>query len=296
MKRRGSKRKYIVGKPLRIPVTTQVKYRTQILTMYTRMSKEVREKILDEMQRDYATEHFAHISGQTVGMDSDNIGSQLRILINRLKGRWDQLFGQLAMGLSPWMADSLNSASATASTASVSGFPDLKIEGQKLSIDIKKLDKPTLATLRASSARSTNFIKSIPSRHIDTVTNAVFDSIAKGRGMEDLTKFFEKHDTQIHNWVHNTSMDQTRKTYNSLNAGRMRKLGIRKGEWIHSGGSQHPRELHEDFDGETFSLDIGAPIGDDGGNVMPGDDPNCRCTFAPVFETDNADDEEETAE
>lgn len=294
-KRRKQKRNYIVGKPLRMPAQTQMHYRDRIGEAVKRMLADVRKQIVDLMNEDYAQDHFAAISKPVITMDSEGIGSQLRILMNRLKAAYDQLFGQLAMGLSPWMVDNINRASATQASLSVVDMPNLKSEGAKLTLDIRKLDDATKQILKASVNRSTDFIKSIPDRYMNNVRSEVYDSIASGNGIKDLEAFFDKQESSITNWAHNTAMDQTRKTFNGLNAGRMRKIGVTKGEWLHSGGSQHPRELHEDFDGEVFDLNEGAPVGDDDGNmVMPGDEPNCRCTFSPVVEYD--DDDEKNAD
>lgn len=285
MKKSKNNRKYVKGKPLRIPATVQLKYVNGVLRLVKQMTKETRAEITNLFDTDYAQTHFAHVGT----MDSEGVGSQLRILINRIKSKYDQLFGRLAMGLSPWMVDSLNRSSASASRASVGEMPNLRNEGAKLTIDVKNLDKATKEILKASSARSTNFITSIPERYIPTVTNKVYDSITSGQGLKDLQEFFDKQDSTITNWSRNTALDQTRKTFNGLNAGRMKKIGITKGEWLHSGGSQHPRPLHVDFDGETFDLNEGAPVGDDGGMVMPGDEPNCRCTFSPIVMFDDED-------
>jgi uncharacterized protein with gpF-like domain len=216
-----------------------------------------------------------------------SLGSQTRILVNTFKKHYDQLFGQIAPELSNEMADKINRNSAQQATASVQDFPNLKAEGKKLTLDMKYLDKASLNILNATAARSADFIKTIPERYLNTVAEKVYESIVSGNGMQDLIPFFQKHDAGTKNWVHNTAMDQTRKAFNGLNAGRMKKIGITQGEWIHSGGSQHPRELHQDFDGKPFDLNKGAPVGDDDGNdVMPGEEPNCRCTFGPVLTAD----------
>lgn len=292
-----NKKAMIRGKPLHIAVSAQLRYTTPIIKLVKKMCDEASREYIDLFQSSFAQEHFHILNGTSVGMDANGISSQARILTNALKKRYDQLFGKLAMGLSPAMADSINRNSAHTTAASVGDMPNLKDEGSKLTLSLKALDAPTLQILKAGAAKSTSFITSIPETYLNKVADAVYGSIATGNGLQDLIPFLDKQESQITNWSRNTALDQTRKMYNGLNAGRMKKIGITKGEWIHSGGSQHPRELHEDFDGETFDLDTGAPVGDDGGNnVMPGEDPNCRCTFAPVVVFDDDEDETEAEE
>ena len=292
------KRGYAKGKALRIPVSVQLHYSEAIGQLTDRMVTETRTELVDLLKSEDAVRHFYQMSGQTVGMDA-SLSSQARILMNKLKAKYDQLFGKLSFGLSPKMADDLNRASSTATRSSVAGLPNLKEASKTLTLSVKQLDEPTKNILKAASGRSANFITSIPEQHLGRIANAVYDSITTGNGLEDLIPALDKEGSSIKNWARNTAMDQTRKTYNGLNAGRMKKIGIEKGEWIHSGGSQHPRELHQEYDGQTFNLNKGAPVGDDDGNyVMPGDDANCRCTFAPVIDfgsenEDDADDDEE---
>lgn len=293
-KRHGGKdkRKYIRGKPLNIPVSIQNKYTNAITDLTERMTKELERELTKLFEAGFAQAHFEAIAPETVGMDAPALSSQARILMNAMKRKYDQLFGKQAMGLSPWMADNMDRASASGVRKSVGEMPNLKDEGRKLTISVKQLDAPTKQLLKVSSARSANFITSIPEKHLNSVADAVYKSITSGNGMQDLKPFLEKQASSIKNWAHNTAMDQTRKTYNDLNKGRMQKIGITKGEWIHSGGSNHPRELHEEFDGQTYDLSVGAPVGDDGGNnVDPGEEPNCRCSFAPVVMFDDDDEE-----
>lgn len=273
------------GKVLHTPVVIQNNYTMQVNKLTQHMVQETKDQVRRLFQTEAAQRHVHYMNhSHDVGMDAmPNFGSQARVLMNHLKRSFDQLFGKLAMGLSPKLAEDVDRASATGVHGSVKDAPNLREEGAKLQISVNTLDAPTKSILNAASAASTSFIKSIPDKYLNDVQAAVYDSITKGNGIADLIPYLDKQGSKVENWAHNTAMDQTRKVYNGLNAGRMRKVGIQRGEWIHSGGSQHPRELHEDFDGQTFDLARGAPVGDDGGNyVMPGEEPNCRCTFAPV--------------
>lgn len=285
-----NRNRFIRGKVLRPSVGIQEWYTGAINRLVRQMIIEINGKLIRLFKSDYAQKHFSN-----VGMDAAGIGSQARILVNATKKKYDQLFGKLAMGLSPEMADKINRTSFEQTHSSVKDMPNLKDESGKLTIDIKTLDPATKQILKATSARSADFIKTVPERYLNGIANSVYESITNGQGLKDLIPELEKQSVQISNWAHNTAMDQTRKAFNGLNLGRMRKIGIEKGEWIHSGGSQHPRELHEDYDGRLFNLNEGAPVGDDDGNyVLPGDEPNCRCTFTPVVsigDDENNDDE-----
>jgi len=269
------------GKVFRVPATVQGAFVGKLETMLASMMREAQKEISDLFYKEFAREHFG---SDGVGMDAANIGSQARILVNKLKGKYDQLFGSVASDTSKDMVDGLVRSSTAQGKEQIKTLPGLKERSKEYTIALEKIDAKTKGLINAAASNAADFIKTIPERYLNDVAKAVYNSIVTGNGMQDLIPFFEKHDTGTRNWVRNVAMDQTRKTYNGLNLGRMRGIGISRGEWIHSAGSQKPRELHVDFDGKTFDLQEGAPVGDDDGNmVQPGEEPYCRCTFAPVL-------------
>ncbi len=82
----------------------------------------------------------------------------------------------------------------------------------------------------------------------------------------------------------NIAKDQTRKVYNGINRARMEKIGITKAEWIHSGGSNHPRHTHVEMDGKIFNLSEGVYDSEVKKYVQPGELPYCGCVYRPVIE------------
>lgn len=289
----SQKRVIARGKIFRTPVTVQGAYVQTLLKHFDAMAAEVQRSLTDLFANDFAQAHFEH---PTVGMDVANLGSQSRILVNAMKKKFDGFFGAISGDLAKDMVNGLNRTSAAQSKANVKDLPGLKDRSKELTISLNKLDKSTLTILNAATGNASDFIKTIPEKYLNSVATAVYNSITSGNGLQDLIPFFEKFDIVTRNWVHNTAMDQTRKAFNGLNRGRMLKIGVTQAEWIHSAGSQTPRELHVDFDGKTFDLNEGAPVGDDDGNmVQPGEEPYCRCTFGPVLTEDDAEDADDAA-
>jgi SPP1 gp7 family putative phage head morphogenesis protein len=90
----------------------------------------------------------------------------------------------------------------------------------------------------------------------------------------------------------NVALDQTRKAYMSINTERMRDVGVSKFEWIHTGGSQDPRQYHKTvLNGNVYDIND-PPVIDQrtGERGLPGLLPFCRCTMRPVvtFEDDSS--------
>lgn len=269
------------GKPFQINVATQHRYVNQIQLLVDKMQRDTREEITKLFASQAAQHYFA---SDTVGMDA-TIAAEAKRVLNALKRGFDQIFGRAAAPVSNKMADDINRHSHSSSGQAIADMPIA--HAKDWSISLRKLSPATHQLLKSSSAASANFITSIPERYLNSVADAVYNSIAAGNGIADLEPYLDKYDSTTKNWAKNTALDQTRKAYNGLNAGRMKAAGVTRGEWLHSGGSLHPRPEHEAFDGQSFDLSVGAPVGDDGGYVMPGEDINCRCTFAPIVEIDD---------
>jgi len=72
---------------------------------------------------------------------------------------------------------------------------------------------------------------------------------------------------------------------NKLNAATVRArqldLGLTQGKWMHSHAGHKPRPSHLAADGKTFELAKGMFL--DGEWVLPGEKPNCRCSWRIVI-------------
>lgn len=205
--------------------------------------------------------------------------SQARILTNDLKNRFDTLFRAVAPELAAGMVDQANEASEDAMAASLRELSG----GLKLKTDL--LTGTLDEFMKASVAGNVALIKSIPSEFFTDVQGAVLRSITDGKGLDDLTKFFEDQQGVQSRRAKNIAIDQTHKAYNGLNAERMKRVGVGKYEWRHSGGGLHPRPLHQSYAGRIFSFDK-PPVIDEhtGERGIPGQAINCRCTMVPVVE------------
>ncbi len=79
----------------------------------------------------------------------------------------------------------------------------------------------------------------------------------------------------------------TRATLSEFNTLRATNTGAKQFEWLHSASGLNPRPLHVSYDNRIFSFDKPPPLGDGGGNGMPGQLPNCRCFFATVYDLED---------
>lgn len=269
LERRGMLR----GKPLRPNISIASKYAEEMDTLITRMMREAK--------REYEALF------QSFGYTQDaSISSQARILANKLAARFDGLFTRKANAMAWKMVEQTDKNSAATlktSLKELSGRATIVTNFATSQID---------DVVKASVAANVDLIKRIPQKFLAEVQGQVMRSITTGQGLQDLVPFMEEKYGQAKRHAKNVAMDQTRKAYVAINKARMDRVGIKKFEWLHSGGSNHPREYHRDvLNGNIYSLDEPPIINlDTGQRGLPGDEINCRCTMRPIIELGDSDD------
>lgn len=301
------------GLPLRHPAAVEARYVAALGALTARMTEEVKREVVRLFQSPAARAHFATFAHNVAdsartpggnfrcvvrpldGMDAApgpraNMGTQARKLVDDLSARFTSLFSKRAQGMAEQMADGTAAASKTALHGSLS-----KLTGG-LSLKTGLMSPQLRAVYNASVATNVGLIKTIAKDYLSRVEGSVMRSITTGSGLEDLVPELEDIGDYTHRKAKNVALDQTRKTYNSINRGRMTAIGVRQFQWIHSGGGAEPRPEHEAMDGQIYSFD-NPPVIDErtGERGIPGQAINCKCTMAPVFtfgeNTGNTDDE-----
>ncbi len=237
----NKRNKTIKGKTLRVAVSIETRYAERLLAVIDRMTR-IAER---EVKRLFEADNYAG----DYAMDA-NIGSQARILTNSLASRFDDMFARIAQPVTDTMIEQAdNNSAATLKTSLRDIGADMTFSTDIMTAELRE-------TIAASAAESVALIKRVPAKYLDNITGGVMRAITSGNGLEDIYPLLEKQKVEVRNWVKNVAMDQTRKVYNSINAGRMKALGMTKYEWVHSGGSNHPRAYHKDvLNGKIFSLE-----------------------------------------
>jgi SPP1 gp7 family putative phage head morphogenesis protein len=264
------------GRPLVVAGAIATQYNETLQRHIDMMLREV----LREVENLFVT--FAG-DGQSWAMDA-SIASQARILSNAMQDKFAKLFASIAQPVAERMTERAEKDSSVKLGASLREMSGL------LTLKTNVFNDRLRDVLTASVAENVALIKRIPKKYLDDVQGAVMRSIQSGNGLADLKPQLDKYGVTVKNWAKNVSLDQTRKAYNSINATRMQALGVKKFEWVHSGGSNHPRVYHrDDLNGKIFSFDDlpfldGPKTGERG---IPGQAPYCRCTMRPIFEFDN---------
>lgn len=262
--------KVLRGTPLNYNAGDESRYVIELTALVKQMTAQTQKSVVKLFKTHHAQDGMA--------MDA-SVVSQARILMNSLTQKFEQLFGRKADPMATRMMDNTDKSSKSSLHSS------LKELSGGLSLKTDVMTGPMKEVFSASVQENVGLIKSIPAQYLTEVQGAVMRSITTGQGLADLIPFLKSHEGMTIRRARNIALDQTRKAYNQLNKGRMAAVGIRKYEWLHTAGSQKPRQLHIQMSGNIYSLDDPPVIDDNTGERgIPGQAINCRCRMVPVIE------------
>ena len=262
------------GNPLSPNMSDALRYQKRLHQLIKRMTTDVEKQLKELFNTDYAKQYFAQDA---------SISSQARILTNSLMRKYEEMFSIFSKPMSEKVVEEAEKSSSTALELSIE-----QLSGG-LTIKISSISDYTKQILDASITENVALIKSIPEKYLNGVQQAVMRSITSGQGLKDLVPYLQKHAGITNRRANLIALDQTRKAFNAISRGKMEKLGLQNFEWLHSGGSNHPRKLHQKLSGKIFSLD-NPPIIEQNGTTeirgFPGQLPYCRCKMMPVIKFD----------
>ena len=253
------------------------------INLYERIQREIREEEARARAQARAEKGKA-ADPRPISETTGSIASQSRILLNRMTDKYTLLFGAAAALIVGRMIQRLarHSARGLKQTAkTTSGF----------TIPLSAFESPELREiLKASVEQSAGLIKRIPAEYLGKVQNAVMRSIQTGAGSNALFDELETYRVKTKNWAYNTARDQTTRVYASIARQNMLDAGVKRFEWVHSGGGSHPREHHlerwpEGLNRGIFAFDDPPVIDPKTGETgFPAQLPNCRCFARPLFD------------
>lgn len=258
----------IKGAPLNPNAASEIRYYERLARHIQTMTADVEKQLKKLFSTELAEEYFAQDA---------NIASQARIITNALSKKYNDLFASLSKPIAEQVA---NEADKTSSAALHSSIKQLS---GGLSLKTTVLNGELNTILTATIAENVSLIKSISAKYLSGVEGAVMRSITTGNGMQDLVPYLAKSKEITLRRARFIAQDQTRKVFNGLAEGRAQAFGMEDGEWLHTGGSNHPRKTHIAFTGQIFKLGKGLYDSTVKRYVKPGQEPGCRCRFRLVL-------------
>lgn len=219
---------------------------------------------------------------EPAAMDAADTGTstQARIALNALMDKYEPLFNRWAKKATKRMMD------RTVKNSGITLGMSLRQMSAAVQLDASKITPELLEIINASTTEAVSLIKLIPAKYLTNVQGAVSRSITSGNGMADLVPFLDKQYQGNVRHARNVAMDQTRKAHSNTTAQRMREIGVKTYEWIHTSGAKEPRALHIALNGTVCSLDDPPYIGEMYGEPVYGGPsllPGCRCRARPIL-------------
>lgn len=270
-----TKKNVIRGHKLNYNAGDMAWYRHQLLILVRKMNATTKARMTELLKN----------NKKNTAMDASPV--DIYSLLNELSLKFDNMFSDNAFPLSKKVVGKASKASKSTLESSLKKLTG----GLTLKTDV--LTGPLKKIVKDSIQENVDLIKSIPKKYFSQLRKNIFESITSGEGLTDLVPTIESvlpvvedYNGQTLRRATNIAFDQTRKAYNSINAGRMQEYGALKYEWLHSGGGNKPRIYHQfTLNGQIFSFD-NPPIIDEktGERGIPSQLPNCKCTMIPVVE------------
>jgi len=146
--------------------------------------------------------------------------------------------------------------------------------------------KPTAAirdAMNATIQENVSLIKSIPEQYLKNVEGSVMRGFTAGRDLGAISQELQFHYGVTSRRAAFISRDQANKLSATVTQARRVELGLYEAEWVHSGAGLHPRPEHVKAGNEKRRYDIrkGCLIG--GKYILPGYEPNCRCSSKTIL-------------
>lgn len=200
---------------------------------------------------------------------------ELEEVLTKTMRRWDDEFDELADTVAERFVRETNSLVVVALLAALrdAGFRRIPIRNtRRTNSIIQSIIKEIVA-----------LIKSIPRQYHTQVEGIIQRSLQRGRDLDYVASELVKRFNVTRHRAEFIARDQTNKATQAITAARWQDLGVDEGIWVHNaGGSKSYRETHVAFSGKRFSLSQGLYDSAVGYYVMPGELPNCKCTFRGV--------------
>lgn len=263
------------GAAVFVPISAGQEYQHRITREFELMHTDV----IQQITHLFTTTPSPVADGTTLDASISNAAAGL---LRRLRRQWQGIFDEMTEDATKWMVERVTKSAGTAVRRSLDEI------GEGVSLNLNMQSAAVKETIKAGSYEAANLIKRVPGKYLDDIGDEVMRSISAGRGLRDLRPALESYGVKVRNWAKNVALDQTRKVYNNTAREGFKSAGIRKVEWVHSGGSNDPREYHmlnapAGLNGLIFDID-NPPIIDKrtGERGFPGQLPYCRCTLRPV--------------
>lgn len=280
----------IKGAPLRYPVAVETRYIADLTRLVNQMVAQTQREIFALLKplatdaKETAEQKAKRLAKEArqAQVEAAKAAAEYRLVL--LRQKFDSMFQRKAKDIVRDMMQSV-----TKESGAVLGHSLREMSGQ-VTLRADFTNGKIGAAIREGVAENIERIVSIPNKYMERVTNTLAESAMRGGDMTGLIEKLEKQGGMARRQAKNLALDQTRKAFSTINSERMKAVGVKKFEWVHSAGGAHPREYHlqhypAGLNGGIFEMNNPPVIDENTGEKgLPAQLPNCRCVMAPVVE------------
>lgn len=276
LQRRGK----LTGRPLRHSVTIETRYIAALTKLVNQMAAQVEREILPILKATKMEQDA--MDGSTFDADdtpkkaaNKKAAATAAEKVAALQAKFAAMFKNRAHKLADGMMQAVTAESATNLNNTLT-----ELSG-KMTVGMGFMDGPVGEVVKGGIAENIALIKSIPDNYMARVSGHLEAAAMAGNNMTGLIGKIQDAAGIEKRRAKNIALDQTRKAYNTINGARMAAAGVKKFEWVHSGGGQRPRHHHiapypAGLNGGIFELDNPPIIDPDTGERgLPGQAINC---------------------
>ncbi|MDR0676246.1 MAG: minor capsid protein [Elusimicrobiota bacterium] len=275
------KKKIVKGKVLSQNAGIKAWYDKELQELIRSMTKDTQKRFL-ELYRTHKNSQKGYATA-------------IRILNKELSEEWISKFNKTGKELAKKMV--LKQTKYLKSSINQAMMPllpkELEVENRsylRFGLKGSMLDDPRRAEIiKASINENVSYIKSISEQYHIKMNSAIVRSFQVGGNEKDLINDIMQIGQVTKRKAQLIARDQSSKIYSALCLQEMKDLGIKKFEWVHSHGGEHPRPLHRKLDGHIFEIASPPIIQEQKGKQrqekgFPGQLINCNCVMRPVIE------------
>lgn len=285
----------VAGAVMNHAFSIEQRYSKELEKLTALMVKEMKAAIVAELQQ--AVTKVEATLGKT-GQDADEptdkptaaTGTGVMTAIEKVNARFKKMFASLSGGLAKGMVGQVSKTSETNVSAS------LKELVGRHTVGMGFMNNPqTAAAIKGAITENAALISSFPDEYAARLKKTMKTSLLHGGNLgafkKSVDRIIDRTDKDagiIKRKVMNTAIDQTRKAYVAMNETRLKAAGVKKFEWIHSGGgaTARPFHLHQwptGLNGGIFEF-ANPPVidPDTGERGMPAQLPNCFPAWSKI--------------
>lgn len=244
----------------------------------------------------------------------DNIGSQSRIVLNKLNKAYSQYYDKKSKETSESMINRLekllkkslenNFYSIISKLADneqnnvvkkiFSQFsPEVLNDKEKFmkawTVNTKLYSQVNKELKKTIIMNNTELIKSIQQEYHKNISQQVYECVVNGKPYSDLTNMVRVVGNKTTRRARLIARDQINKAHSVLYRQELKQNGITKAKWVHIGGGKTDRKTHKDktpngLNGAIFDLREGIYDPSVDKKIFPAELPFCRCRALPIVE------------